>query len=155
MADTREAARIRDAQGTVEERVFQSLMLAADHLLRAEVELLRLADLTFAQYNVLRILRGARPDGLSCATISQRMITRDSDLTRILDGLGQRGLVKRTRDQRDRRVVTAEITDQGLRLLRKLDVPVERVHRDQLKHMTRDQLEALRNLAEQVRRHEP
>lgn len=140
---------------SLEERVFQSLMLAADRLLRGEIEVLRVADLTFAQYNVSRILRGARPEALSCGTISQRMLTRDSDLTRLLDRLEGRGLVKRLRDLRDRRMVTAAITASGLQLLRRLDGPVDRVHREQLRHMPRQRLEALRALAEEVRRRAP
>jgi DNA-binding MarR family transcriptional regulator len=147
--------RARGPQSSLEERVFQSVMLAADHLLRAEIEVLRVADLTFPQYNVLRILRGARPDALSCGTISQRMLTRDSDLTRLLDRLEERGLVRRVRDARDRRMVTAAITESGLQLLRKLDGPIERVHREQLKHMTPAQLETLRTLSEAVPAPEP
>jgi len=135
----------------LEETVFQSLLLAADRLLRGEIEVLRLADLTFPLYNVLRILRGARPDGLSCGAISERMLSRDSDLTRLLDRLEDRGLVNRIRDSKDRRIVTAQISAEGLKLLRKLDGPVERVHRDQLKHMTPAQLEQLRALADLAR----
>jgi DNA-binding MarR family transcriptional regulator len=153
MADVAERLRARSGSGqaNLEERVFQSLMLAADHLLRGELEVLRVAELTFSQYNVLRILRGARPDALSCGTISQRMLTRDSDLTRLLDKLEERDLIERFRDARDRRMVTATITDAGLQLLRKLDGPIDRVHREQLKHMTPSQLETLRKLAESVR----
>jgi DNA-binding MarR family transcriptional regulator len=146
-----QAPRARSVDSSVEERVFQSLLLAADHLLRGEIEVLRVADLTFPQYNLLRILRGARPDALSCGTISQRMITRDSDLTRLLDRLEERALVTRVRDPRDRRMVTTAITDAGLQVLRKLDGPVARVHRDQLTHMSPKQLETLRQLADQVR----
>jgi DNA-binding MarR family transcriptional regulator len=145
----------RSQQSGIEERVFQRLQLAADHLLRGEIEVLRLADLTFPQYNVLRILRGARPDPLSCGAISERMLNRDSDLTRLLDKLEERGLVKRVRDARDRRSVTAAISEAGLQLLRKLDDPVERVHRNQLKHMTPKQLETLLELAGQVYRESP
>jgi len=155
MADTSEILRRRGAERSLEERVFQSLMLAADHLLRGEIEVLRIADLTFPQYNILRILRGARPEALSCGTLSQRMLTRDSDLTRLLDRLEDRGLVTRARDPRDRRSVTAAITESGLQVLRKLDGPIDRVHREQLKHMTRRQLDTLLALAEQVRRRTP
>jgi DNA-binding MarR family transcriptional regulator len=150
MADAAGVSRARGPELSLEERVFQSLLLAADHLLRGEVEVLRVAELTFPQYNVLRILRGARPEALSCGTISQRMLTRDSDLTRLLDKLEERGLVKRVRDSRDRRMVTAEITESGLQLLRRLDGAVDRVHRDRLKHIPRKQLETLRTLAEEV-----
>ena len=151
MVDVAEQSRARIGQASLEEQVFLSLMLAADHLLRAELEVLRVAELTFSQYNVLRILRGARPDPLSCGTISQRMVTRDSDVTRLLDKLEERKLIERSRDARDRRTVTAIITDAGLQLLRKLDGPVARVHREQLKHLTPTQLETLRKLAEGVR----
>lgn len=138
----------RAASGHLEERVFQSLMLAADRLLRGEIDVLRVADLTFPQYNVLRILRGSHPHCLSCGAISERMLSRDSDLTRLLDRLEERKLVSRVRDAKDRRIVTTFITDEGMKLLRKLDGPVERVHRDQLKHMKPEQLETLRKLAD-------
>ncbi len=155
MAQTGEVSRARDLELSLEERVFQSLMLAADHLLRGEIEVLRVADLTFPQYNVLRILRGARPEALSCGTISQRMLSRDSDLTRLLDRLEKRGLVTRLRDERDRRMVRAAITESGMQLLRRLDGPIDRVHREQLKHIPRKHLETLRTLAEGLYRREP
>ena len=155
MLDAAVSTRARGSQLSLEERVFQSLMLAADHLLRGEIEVLRIADLTFPQYNVLRILRGAGSEALSCGTISQRMLTRDSDLTRLLDRLEERGLVKRDRDSRDRRMVTAAITGPGLQLLRRLDGAVGRVHRDRLKHLSRKQLDTLRRLADEVRQEEP
>jgi DNA-binding MarR family transcriptional regulator len=155
MSDGSHVTRARGPELSLEERVFQSLMLAADHLLRGEIDVLRVADLTFPQYNVLRILRGARPEALSCGTISQRMLTRDSDLTRLLDRLEERGLVRRVRDGRDRRIITAAITESGLQVLRRLDGAVERVHRDRLKHMPRKRLETLLTLAEEIRREEP
>jgi DNA-binding MarR family transcriptional regulator len=73
----------------------------------------------------------------------------------LLDRLEDRALVKRVRDARDRRMVTAAITDAGLQLLRRLDGAVGRVHREQLAHIPRRQLETLRALAEEIRRPEP
>src|SRR5688500_11337094 len=154
MTEAADGQRARSAELSIEGRVFQGVMLAADHPLRGAIEIVRVADLTFPQYNVLRILRGARPEALSCGAISQRMLTRDSDLTRLLDRLEERGLVRRDRDSRDRRMVTAAITDSGVQLLRRLDEPIDRVHRAQLKHLPRKQLETLRALAEEVRRGE-
>jgi DNA-binding MarR family transcriptional regulator len=151
MTEVAGTPRARSAQLGLEERVFQSLILAADRLLQGEIEVLRVADLTFSQYNVLRILRGAQPDALSCTTISQRMLTRDSDLTRLLDRLEERRLVTRVRDARDRRMLCSAITDAGLHLLRTLDGPVGRVHREQLKHISRKRLETLGALADEVR----
>jgi DNA-binding MarR family transcriptional regulator len=133
-----------------EERLFQSVLRTADHLLRGEVELLRLVNLTFSQYNVLRILRGAGSDGLSAGAIAERMVNRDPDMTRLLDGLARRGLISRSRGD-DRRVVIARLTSAGLELLRGLDAPVDRVHREQLRHLSRQQLESLADLLDLVR----
>jgi DNA-binding MarR family transcriptional regulator len=136
---------------TTEEVAFLNTLRTADHLLRGEVEVLRGADLTFPQYNVLRILRGAGPQGLSCGDISDRMVTRDSDITRLLDRLEARDLVARGRDERDRRVVVQHISPKGLALLKELDEPVQRVHQRHLRHMTRAQLRQLTELLELAR----
>jgi DNA-binding MarR family transcriptional regulator len=131
---------------SLQEEVFLSALRTADCLLAGEVAVLREAGLTFAQYNVLRILRGALPGGLSCREISDRMVTQDSDLTRLLDRLETAGFVTRKRDPQDRRVILPRITEKGLAVLDGLDKPVARVHRDQLRHMTRQQLETLAEL---------
>ena len=136
---------------TTEEVVFLNALRTADHLLRGEVEVLKGSDLTFPQYNVLRILRGAGRQGISCGEISDRMVTRDSDITRLLDRLERRGLVERGRDEEDRRVVVQRITAKGLALLQELDAPIERVHQRQLRHMTRTQLRQLTELLEKAR----
>jgi DNA-binding MarR family transcriptional regulator len=141
----------RKAFATTEEVVFLNTLRTADHLLRGEVEVLKSADLTFPQYNVLRILRGAGRPGISCGEISDRMVTRDSDITRLLDRLERRGLVERGRDEEDRRVVVQRITAKGLALLQELDTPIERVHQRQLRHMTRAQLRQLTELLEKAR----
>ena len=136
---------------SLEEEVFLSLLRTGDHLLWGEIEVLRTADLTFPQYNVLRILRGAGPEGLSCREISERMVTRDSDITRLLDRLEARGLAERVRHARDRRVIVPRITKKGLDLLKALDAPVARVHTRQLEHMSKAQLRTLAGLLELAR----
>jgi DNA-binding MarR family transcriptional regulator len=135
----------------IEEMVFQHVLRTAEALLEPEVALLRAADLSFAQYNVLRILRGAGAGGLPCGEIAARMVNRDPDITRLLDRLEARGLVRRSRDEQDRRVVVADITAAGLAVLKPLDGPVARVHREQLAHMSREQLESLAELLEIAR----
>src|SRR6185503_1750926 len=72
--------------------------------------------LTEIQYNALRILRGAGKEGLSCQEIAERMITRDPDITRLVDRLASRGLVERARSEEDRRVVVTRITASGLKM---------------------------------------
>ena len=77
-----------------------------------------------SQYNILRILRGARPKAAKISEISERMVTRDPDVTRLVDRLIKQGLVRRERDSEDRRVVLVEITTAGLAMLSRLDGPV-------------------------------
>ena len=81
-------------------------------LSRGFAPLLKAEELSSTQYNVLRILRGA-PEGLPCGEIGNRMITRDPDITRLLDRLEKRGLVSRCRETKDRRMVLTRITDKG------------------------------------------
>lgn len=113
-------------------------------------EVLKKEGLSPTQYNVLRILRGA-PNGLPCGEIANRMITRDPDITRLLDRLEKRSLISRWRLAEDRRVVLARILPGGLRLLARLDGPVEQVHRQQLGHLGRERLETLAALLEACR----
>jgi MarR family transcriptional regulator, organic hydroperoxide resistance regulator len=143
--------KLRKPLRNVEERVVLDALRTADHLLRAETQLLKAVGLSFAQYNVLRILRGAEPNGLTCGAIAERMVNRDPDITRLLDRLEARRLVGRSRDQDDRRVIVTRITATGLKLLGQLDDPVDRVHREQLAHMSRKQLQTLAELLELAR----
>jgi len=128
-----------------EEAAFLDLLRTTDMLSRSLSHVLKAEELSSTQYNVLRILRGA-PDGLPCGEIASRMITRDPDVTRLLDRLEKRGLISRDRDTRDRRTVIGRITHEGLKLLARLDGPVQAAHRRQLGHMGPKRLHALSEL---------
>jgi DNA-binding MarR family transcriptional regulator len=147
---SRNVPRVRHPR-RLEEVVFEQVLRTADRLLWGELQVIRAAELTFPQYNVLRILRGARPHGLSCGEIAARLVNRDPDVTRLLDRLENRGLAERYRDDADRRVILSRITGDGERLLAELDGPVQRVHVQQLEHMTRRDLERLASLLETAR----
>jgi MarR family transcriptional regulator, organic hydroperoxide resistance regulator len=134
-----------------EEAVFLELSRTAELLSRSVAALLKAEDLSATQYNVLRILRGA-PEGLACGEIASRMITRDPDITRLLDRLEKRSLISRNRESADRRMVMARITPSGLKLLARLDEPVQQTHKDQLGHMGKKQLHALAELLQLARR---
>jgi DNA-binding MarR family transcriptional regulator len=121
---------------TPEEELYLSLIRTADMLARHASRLLKEVNISHAQYNVMRILRGAGADGLPCGEISARLITRDPDVTRLLDRLTARGLVARGRSPGDRRVVSARITDAGLALLADLDKPILDSHREQFAFLT-------------------
>ena len=97
----------------MEQEAFLNIQRTADALMRGLEELLKPSGLTQTQYNVLRILRGAKPDGLLCRELSERMVTRDPDITRLLDRLERRGLISRLRDRKDRRALTVRITAAG------------------------------------------
>ena len=133
-----------------EEATFLDLLRTTDMLSRGLVRILKTEDLSATQYNVLRILRGS-PDGLPCGEIASHMITRDPDITRLLDRLERRGLISRCRETKDRRMVMARITPDGLKLLARLDEPVGDAHRKQLGHLGRERLRALTQLLHAAR----
>ena len=136
---------------SLEERVFLAMLKTADALGQQAEQLTRTAELTGTQYNVLRILRGAGPEGLACRAIADRMITHDPDITRLLDRMEKRGLITRERQKDDRRVVKTRITPQGLALLKPLDQPMRNLHKRQFRHMAGGRLKALYDLLEQIR----
>jgi DNA-binding MarR family transcriptional regulator len=135
---------------SAEEAAFLDLLRTTDMLSRGMVHLLKAEDLSSTQYNVLRILRGA-PEGLACGEIANRMITRDPDVTRLLDRMEKRKLISRCRDEHDRRTVMTRITPDGLDVLGRLDEPIQSAHRKQLGHLGRERLRALTELLEAAR----
>ncbi|HEX8361888.1 MAG TPA: MarR family transcriptional regulator [Longimicrobium sp.] len=137
--------------GSLEEEAFLNLQRTTAQLSQAMTELLKEHDLTPTQYNVLRILRGAGTAGRTAGEIGERMITRDPDVTRLLDRLERRGLVERWRCTHDRRVVWTRITVAGLDAIAPLDEPVDELHVDLLKHMGDDRLRQLVELLEVAR----
>jgi DNA-binding MarR family transcriptional regulator len=133
-----------------EEAAFLNLLRTTEMLSRPLAQLLKTGDLSPAQYNVMRILRGS-PEGLTCREVGNRMITRDPDITRLLDRLEKRRLISRKRDDKDRRVVSTRITEQGLDLLARLDQPIRDMHRKLLGHLGQDRLQVLTQILDACR----
>src|SRR5256712_178750 len=131
---------------TAEQEVYLRFQRTADALLRGVEETLKPAALSHTQYNALRILRGAGLKGLACREVADRMLTRDPDITRLLDRLEARGLVTRSRERLDRRGITVRITEKGLKLLEKLDQPILELHWRQLRHLGARRLRRLMSL---------
>jgi len=140
---------------SLEAQAFVSLQKAADGLGQQVEQLLKANDLTAAQYNTLRILRGAEPEGLACSSIAERMISHDPDMTRLLDRMEKRSLITRERQKDDRRVVKTRITPQGLELLKTLDQPVYDLHKSQFAHVPGARLKLLIELLDQVLEKDP
>jgi DNA-binding MarR family transcriptional regulator len=140
-----------DLPDTLDARVFVSLMRTADALSRGTEALLKPYNLSGTQYNVLRILRGAGEQGLACREVGCKLISRDPDITRLLDRMESRGLIARAREKEDRRVVKTRITAEGMSLLHDLDEPVRELHRRQMQHLTAKQLKQLSILLDRAR----
>jgi DNA-binding MarR family transcriptional regulator len=151
MSSLQDEIRKREPFASLRQEVFLNLLRTADVLARRFGEVFRQAALSQTQYNVLRILRGAGPEGLPCGAIAHQMITRDPDMTRLLDRLASRGLIERCRGTADRRVVRSRITQAGQHLLAALDEPVRQLHEQQFAQLSEDELRCLVRLLEQAR----
>ncbi len=134
----------------VEEEASLSIVRTADVMFQRMSELLKPFDLSSSQYNVLRILRGAK-EALACGQIAERMVSRDPDITRLLDRMEVRGLISRARDEQDRRVVKAQITGKGLGVLEALQPLVLEYHRRQFAGFGEKKLKQLVEWMEHLR----
>lgn len=137
------------ASATEEAQV--SIRRTAGLLTRSTAELLRDHGLTPTQYNALRVLRSAGEDGLPCSELGARMLTHEPDVTRLIDRLDRAGLVRRERDQPDRRVVTIRISEAGFTLLARLDEPVARLDDRRLAGVSQEELRTLIDILARVR----
>jgi DNA-binding MarR family transcriptional regulator len=128
-----------------EEVTYLEMLRTVETLSHRFAQVMKTEDVSSTQYNVLRILRGA-PEGLPCGEIGNRMVTRDSDITRLLDRLEKRALISRCRESKDRRTVLTRITPAGLELLARLDEPVRTAIRERMGHLGTERLGLLADL---------
>lgn len=135
-----------------EEETLLNLLRTADCLHRAFQRSSRDWGVTSTQYNVLRILRGAQPQGLTCSEIGSRMITAEPDITRLLARLKANKLVRQQRDRHDRRMVWTQISAAGLELLRQMDPTILRIPKLLLGHLGEKDLSELTRLLELARK---
>ena len=133
------------------DNAFLAVVRGAGVLLRGVEVLLNRYELTAAQYNVLRILRGAGEHGACGREIASRLITAEPDITRLLDRMDKRGLISRRRDTKDRRFVTTRIAPSGLEALALLDAPVAELHRRQFGRLSAAELKRLMVTLEKLR----
>jgi DNA-binding MarR family transcriptional regulator len=137
---------------SLEEEALLNLLRTSDCLNRAFHVKTRDWGLTSTQYNVLRILRGAQPGGLTCAAIGSRMITAEPDITRLLKRLKALKLIRQKRDVQDRRAVRTVISEAGLALLREMDPAILSLPGELLGHLERGELKELIRLLELARK---
>ena len=137
------------------DEAYLNLIRTADLLRRRTAEFLKPHDLSPAQYNVLRILRGSAGSPITCGEVGSRLVTFEPDVTRLVDRLVKRGLVKRQRCSEDRRAVRLTITDNGLALLATFDDLLPTLHDNHLKRLGDERLSQLINLLEEIRADSP
>ncbi|MFL5482893.1 MAG: MarR family winged helix-turn-helix transcriptional regulator [Gemmatimonadaceae bacterium] len=140
-----EIFRSREQQATL------GLLRTADAVKRSLAQVIEPHGITPQQYNVLRILRGAGPDGLPTLSIGERMIEQTPGVTRLVDRLERKELVERTPCPKDRRRVFCRITQKGLDLLKELDDPVNRWDAQAVAVLPPSELDSLINLLDRVR----
>ena len=137
---------------SLEEEVYIGIRLTSQVMDQPWARYLRKTErISPSQYNLLRILRGAGADGRTMREISDRMINRDPDVTRLADGMVKLGLVRRMRDTDDRRVVKLFITEKGLEMLARLDDAVEVFLKQALGGLGPKRLKQLRDLLSDAR----
>ncbi len=136
---------------SLEQETHLNLQRTASELGSPFLKYLKQHGLSFSLYNILRILRGQKGKGLSCSGIGERMVSRDSDITRLIDRLLKQGLVERTRSEEDRRVVLTSINSLGMKTLKKLDKPMSVLDKESLGHLTIEEKKQLNRLLDKAR----
>jgi MarR family transcriptional regulator, organic hydroperoxide resistance regulator len=133
------------------QKAYFALLSTADRVRAFMADTIERHGITRQQYNVLRILRGAQPEGLPTLTIADRMIEQAPGMTRMIDRLEAKRLVERERRAQDRRCVHCRITAKGLKLLLRLDQPVEEANKAAFAALNVQELAQLVNLLHRAR----
>ena len=139
------------AFGSHSEEAVLNILRTSDVMTQLLTDLLKPFGLSPTQYNVLRILRGATGTGVCCREIGERLVTRDPDVTRLIDRLEKRNLLQRTREKGDRRFVTIQLTSCGLELVNQLDYPIEKWNRKLMRNISSGDTKVLIELLERLR----
>ena len=150
MANAKKSLRKKRPHPTQVQRGYVTLLATADRVRTSFEKIYAPFGITSQQYNVLRILRGAGPEGLPTLAIADRMIERTPGITRIVDKLEANGLVIREIPKHDRRCVYCRITKKGLDLLKLLDEPVEEANHVAFRGLTAPELEQLITLLDKT-----
>lgn len=124
----------RQRNVTPEQQLYLTLQGVALRLKEETEQFLKGHGLTATQFNVLRILRGAGEQALTCGEIAGRLLNKDPDVTRLLERMEKQQLIVRRRAEHDRRVLLTSLTPHGREVLDRLDTPMLELHRQQFQH---------------------
>ncbi|SOD78216.1 MarR family winged helix-turn-helix transcriptional regulator [Spirosoma fluviale] len=133
------------------QRVIVNLMYTSNWIAGNQTQLLKPFKLTLQQYNVLRILRGQHPSPIKVSDITERMLDKMSNASRLVDKLVAKKLVLRTECPSDRRAVDVIITEKGLALLKQLDTHQDTLNKSFEGKLTAEEAEALSHLLDRLR----
>ena len=130
-------------RSTASRQLYLRLARTLDKLRREVEDVLKVQGLSEAQYNVLSILNGAHPGSLTCGEIAAQMVSRDPDITRLLDRLETARLIERRRGVPDRRMTSVTILPAGRSLLEALEEPMRELQERQFSHLADEETHAL------------
>ncbi|WP_034889108.1 MarR family winged helix-turn-helix transcriptional regulator [Gillisia sp. Hel_I_29] len=133
-------------------RVILSLLMTANQLNEEVAETLKPFGLSIPQFNVLRILRGQKGKPANLSTIQNKMVSKMSNTTRLVDKLITKGLVERITCKKNRRKVEITITDRGLALLAEIDPVVVISEETSTDNLSASEIETLTILLEKLRK---
>jgi len=136
---------------SLELETFLNLLRTHNMIAASPGRLMKRHGLSSAQYNILKILDSHHGEGLPCLEIVQQMVTRVPDITRLVDRLAEAELVQRNRSESDRRVVMITITSKGRDLVETIRQPLLEIHKQNLGHMTEEELSQLNQLLVKAR----
>lgn len=136
---------------SIQKKVVLSIMYSHLKVMEKFGEIFKPYDLSPEQFNVLRILRGQYPDLAQMSLVQERMLTKNSNTTRLIDKLLLKKLVTRKVNEQNRRIVLVGITEAGLELLQELDKKVDIQENTMTKNLTEEELETINLLLEKLR----
>jgi DNA-binding MarR family transcriptional regulator len=128
-----------------------NMMYTSRIIEEAIIGVLKQFGLSTPQYNVLRILRGQHGNPANLSTLQDRMIDKNSNTTRLVDKLIQKGWVRRNVCEQNRRKIEIFITGDGLKILKQLDPIIEHNNKNILSNLSNNELEHLNNLLDKLR----
>jgi DNA-binding MarR family transcriptional regulator len=134
----------------VEQEALLNLFLANNYIKKKIDDVCAKYGITNPQYNVLRILRGAFPEGYPRCEIIPRMIDQAPDVTRIIDNLEKRHLIERVFSEKDRRLSITKITQKGLDLLHAMDIAFDEVHISFKQSLSEEEISKLSEICEKI-----
>jgi DNA-binding MarR family transcriptional regulator len=135
---------------SVAQETLLNLLVAANHIHELLDNVCHEFGITRQQFNVLRILRGGEPNGYPRGEVTERMVVRAPDVTRLIDRLERQGLVARDRSSEDRRLSITHITDKGLSLLDRIQPRIAEVEKEIMGRLSKQECEAVSAACEKL-----